>query len=301
MKCQRCEKEFTPVKANHRKYCSRDCSEQRSIAICYCKTCGGRFESRHIKKYCSDKCNPHLQTCTVEPRKCAYEPCSKLFTPKNNKGKYCSNTCRTHQSHGKKHSLTGLPRGQGYILRYPPHSKIYLITCPITGILFTSRKVVEYHPTVTPSQIYRHKHPFKQKKHFNCNECGAAYKAHRTNGKCKECNQRTSKRIAKSKRRAKERSLLADQVDPYTVFRKHKWHCACCGKYTPISARGKQLHNSPELDHIIPLSKGGQHTYANTQLLCRQCNLNKSDSLFYKPLRSEVIQLDIYSQYGRVG
>ena len=36
---------------------------------------------------------------------------------------------------------------------------------------------------------------------------------------------------------------------------------------------------SPELDHIHPVSKGGAHSYANTQCLCRQCNAGKSDSL----------------------
>jgi hypothetical protein len=34
-----------------------------------------------------------------------------------------------------------------------------------------------------------------------------------------------------------------------------------------------------EFDHIIPVAKGGNNTQANIQLLCRRCNLTKSDSI----------------------
>jgi len=33
------------------------------------------------------------------------------------------------------------------------------------------------------------------------------------------------------------------------------------------------------LDHIVPLSKGGQHILSNVQTLCRKCNITKSDTL----------------------
>ena len=34
-----------------------------------------------------------------------------------------------------------------------------------------------------------------------------------------------------------------------------------------------------EFDHIIPVSKGGANTYRNIQLLCENCNRNKSDNI----------------------
>jgi 5-methylcytosine-specific restriction endonuclease McrA len=33
------------------------------------------------------------------------------------------------------------------------------------------------------------------------------------------------------------------------------------------------------IDHVMPLSKGGQHVLSNVQLLCRQCNCAKGDTL----------------------
>jgi HNH endonuclease len=53
------------------------------------------------------------------------------------------------------------------------------------------------------------------------------------------------------------------------VFQRDKGTCRQCG-YT-----GEYI----EYDHIIPRSKGGQNTVENIQLLCRKCNLRKSDRL----------------------
>jgi hypothetical protein len=34
-----------------------------------------------------------------------------------------------------------------------------------------------------------------------------------------------------------------------------------------------------EFDHIVPVARGGSNTDANVQLLCRMCNLKKSDNI----------------------
>jgi 5-methylcytosine-specific restriction endonuclease McrA len=50
------------------------------------------------------------------------------------------------------------------------------------------------------------------------------------------------------------------------------WRCQMCGVATPRSLRGTYEGNAPELDHIIPLSRGGGHTMGNVQCACRRCN-----------------------------
>lgn len=40
---------------------------------------------------------------------------------------------------------------------------------------------------------------------------------------------------------------------------------------------GSQEHL--EFDHIIPFSKGGANTYRNLQILCKKCNIEKSNKI----------------------
>ena len=87
------------------------------------------------------------------------------------------------------------------------------------------------------------------------------------------------KRIAKARRKARKRGALCENVDPYLVFQRDGWRCRLCGVRTPGRLRGRMADNAPELDHIVPLAKGGPHAYHNTQCLCRKCNLRKADAI----------------------
>lgn len=80
-----------------------------------------------------------------------------------------------------------------------------------------------------------------------------------------------SKAKSKAIRRAKQ-SIEAERVSPLKVFARDNWRCQLCGVSTPQSLRGKHKPNSPELDHVIPLALGGEHTWANLQCTCRACN-----------------------------
>jgi 5-methylcytosine-specific restriction endonuclease McrA len=54
----------------------------------------------------------------------------------------------------------------------------------------------------------------------------------------------------------------------YSVWNRDSGKCVKCG--------GQE---SLEFDHIIPFSKGGANTYRNLQILCKKCNLEKSNKI----------------------
>jgi 5-methylcytosine-specific restriction endonuclease McrA len=116
-----------------------------------------------------------------------------------------------------------------------------------------------------------------------CEECGQAFirpdKGTLRPQFCSvECSKRHGKRIARVARKALERAKRTEPVNPFKVFERDGWRCKACNCRTPKRRRGTFEANAPELDHIIPLSKGGEHSYRNTQLLCRACNLAKGDA-----------------------
>lgn len=89
------------------------------------------------------------------------------------------------------------------------------------------------------------------------------------------CSRECERRIAWAKRSALRKKATSAPVDPLRVFDRDGWRCRLCGKATPKELRGTNEQRAPELDHIMPLSLGGDHSYANTQLACRACNLAK--------------------------
>lgn len=60
----------------------------------------------------------------------------------------------------------------------------------------------------------------------------------------------------------------------FSIYKRDGYRCRMCG----ISDRFANL----EVDHIIPISKGGKSTYDNLQTLCHRCNVQKGDSMPYK-------------------
>jgi 5-methylcytosine-specific restriction enzyme A len=58
------------------------------------------------------------------------------------------------------------------------------------------------------------------------------------------------------------------------VFQRDKYQCQSCGKTT--------LETNLTIDHIIPLSRGGQNDISNLQTLCFICNQQKTDKIDHR-------------------
>lgn len=62
------------------------------------------------------------------------------------------------------------------------------------------------------------------------------------------------------------RISIPPEVRAY-VFQRDNYHCQSCGK--------KPTQTGLEVDHIIPIAKGGSNDISNLQSLCRRCNQQK--------------------------
>lgn len=82
-------------------------------------------------------------------------------------------------------------------------------------------------------------------------------------------------RQAKQRRRARKLEVWDEDVDVMVLADWQKWKCYLCGK--PISKKTKVPDSlSLTLDHLVPLSLGGRHSYANCAAAHFGCNSKKS-------------------------
>lgn len=205
-----------------------------------CKQCGVKFKHQAYRAHCSEAC----ATAYLEgrKRKATCKKCGVVFRPKQaHRWQYCSRACA--------YADIKTWYNAGGNIGEKRYSEIRFKKCVVCNSDFT---------TNTPSQM-------------TCLECAEKLAGH---------NVTRAKRPSKSHiSRAKEHGVQYEKFDPLLVFERDGWVCQICGISTPLSKRGTYDDDAPELDHIIPLSKGGGHLMSNSQCSCKKCNREKRDTV----------------------
>lgn len=76
-------------------------------------------------------------------------------------------------------------------------------------------------------------------------------------------------------RRAMEKSRPYDKsIDMKSLGDRDGWTCHICGEPAPESYSEKHLR--PTIDHILPISRGGSHTWDNVKTAHLGCNQRKN-------------------------
>jgi 5-methylcytosine-specific restriction endonuclease McrA len=78
----------------------------------------------------------------------------------------------------------------------------------------------------------------------------------------------------------KRRAIYAegDQINHLVLFMMHGWICWLCREPIDPKVRKPSIW-AATVDHIVPLSKGGTHTWDNVAPAHAVCNFSKGDSL----------------------
>lgn len=100
-----------------------------------------------------------------------------------------------------------------------------------------------------------------------------------------ECSNKYSWRKKELRRRTKIKEVLIDDISLEEVFRRDKGVCYICGSECNWNdyewRNGIKIagNDYPSMDHVIPLAKGGKHSWDNIRLAHRICNSKKSDNI----------------------
>lgn len=152
--------------------------------------------------------------------------------------------------------------------------------CEICGKEFISKRPNKKYCSKTCENRGIHGKGAYKTYNYTCSVCGKDYETNmKYNSECcsKHCRNQLT-RIDRNRRykHLKERGLFDNSVTLENVFNKFNGVCNSCGSKLNFNCNCN-ANQYPSIDHIVPLSKGGTHTWENVQLLCRGCNIDKSN------------------------
>lgn len=295
MVCENCKAEYQP-KSRGRK--SRFC----------CKACGDKYRYELNRKV---NMRPKSQSVKKRPlyhKRCV--GCNKEFDTHVKNTVYCSaacaSRCRAEKMRAENTKIckwcgreyyTDHPKRRSYCSKgcYSEYRKAsfskkevvriqYNRTCDFCGDEFTtSIKVKKYCSAACCSDAGKLKKRMEWAESFvpsvfSCEWCGTEVETVMGNPRkqycSNECQRLASKHRERVKRRMQMEEAYVENVLIRELYKRDEGICKLCGR--PVHECVDSTDDwSATIDHIRPVSKGGEHSYANTQLAHRLCNSMK--------------------------
>lgn len=254
-----------------------------------CPVCGISFDAKPRQKHCSFKCTQRARDIRVRKRSrediraaspnwryCAvclkhyYGRPSGTNAKAGSDRKFCSMACRVAMRERVRLEVDALRR---------------MAARPVKAARLADR--VAKAEAKNAVRAAEHDRAVFMRADKPCTVCGGPVGCSRFGRQRLYCSRscarasdahRDAQRRHKAKRRAANKGARqVEGVSSRKVFERAGWRCQICGVRTPEKHRGTHRSDAPELDHVIPVSKGGAHTYANLQCACRACNAWKSN------------------------
>lgn len=247
-----CEYEVSSSNPNHKrqKYCV-DCGPKqwsRGVHTYICLNCKINYPAKQKirDKFCSRECAFEYRRKNTKPEKeivkrittCAICGISFNDESKTKRGKYCSDKCRKEQNRRNSYRY------------FISEAKPINCVCVICGTQFLSK-------TAAGSKYCSKR--CQRKDWLNNTPLG-----------------RATRRRQASRRRARLRGAKVEHFTEEEIYKRDGYVCQICKKPVAMN-ESVPHHRAPTLDHIIPLSLGGNHTRDNVRLTHFICNSKRGN------------------------
>lgn len=264
-----------------------------------CATCGQPLPTWNgpgrPRKYCSVACgrSPHYRYLRKTKRRVPAPPpglgsclaCRAVLPPHPRSGrsdprrKFCSPACKSAWHHARK----------------PPEAQRGLRPCEFCGWTFmgnhAGHRFCDPRCAMAARGLDRGLRiscdRFSVILWQDCQDCGRTWpSSFAQNIRCPDCkvvHRRAVKRMRNAFRRGAP-TETGEVIADLEIFERDGWTCQLCGE--PVLPFIKGLHpRQATLDHVVPVSRGGEHVASNLQLAHLGCNSAKRDRMV--PCHSE--------------
>lgn len=240
-----------------------------------CLLCGLLFRTKRTDNLCCSKSCSNVMFRTKAKPECICSQCGKAYVPKkSDRTTFCSRDCAF--AHKSKNSEAYAKWNQVRIAV----SRV----CSVCGRSLNSSRSLrceDCHKQRARDQA----HSLSASRHVVtvrlCKQCGgefvSEYGSKRRVFCSYHCQIKYDRRVTNAKRRARQRGVAYESIDPIAVFERDGWRCHICGEMTLPFLRGSFEPDAPELDHVVALANGGAHIQGNVACSHRRCNQAKAD------------------------
>jgi len=245
-----------------------------------CRTCGVwwwyRKTGGRFRRYCP-KC---VNVPCVQPSEAAPVPCSKCGTPFLALGALMSTGGLRYQRrrcdvcaavhHNKERQCQRCGRAF-LVLGASDPSRYCSRDCVVEA------RQAARHPKVpckVCGSMYRMKR-IRRKPQLTCGKqrCASAYKVRYATAEERREARRQQGDIQSGIRRARAKAAGWERISRQAIIERDGLRCGVCRK--PIDPTNKTWHKRLSLDHIVPISQGGGHTFSNLRLAHLGCNVRR--------------------------
>jgi hypothetical protein len=261
--CAQCGGEYITSRSDSR-FCTTRCSYQARIGRPHrraCSDCGADISQRHYNaKFCP--------SCYETRPQLVHEANQKAKLPWHAKCKHCGDVFEQP----KQQAFCNFQCVGKYIRCSQLASEI-VKTCNGCGETFATKDNRRTECGTACRQWVRKYPTVLRVLDRECLHCGTPFRAETAARKyCRESS--CAKSAGKIRRRGLLASAYVEDVSRAVLAKRDRWRCQLCGKKVDRTLRAPHPMSS-SIDHIVPISAGGEHSYANTQLAHLGCNITK--------------------------
>jgi hypothetical protein len=267
-----CAKPFTPTD-RRQVYCEHACALKASQRRLQGKDEWGRYPARECERpdcrrmyvpmtkkshYCSPRCTHTMSSrkrtgapldMVYADRQCRF--CGKTFTPLRSNANHCSTKCQHRAENAKVKAATPKPAPR---------------PCAVCGRLYTP-----------PTNHLANRYCSIPCRNSVGNERAKVLRATDESARIRQMDAELLARIAGRMRDFGSTATLDRSVTTTACIERFGTECHWCGQEMNVerTVAAKQRGDAVTIDHLLPISAHGPHTWENVVLACRRCNTEK--------------------------